>query len=54
MADACSVDIDDRYSVKLMTAWLIKPSPENDEIYGEIEEDEQMDRLIDSIKRQGL
>lgn len=44
----------DRYAVQQLSSWLIKPSPENDDIYGEIKHDEQMERLIGSIQRRGL
>lgn len=46
--------IDQRYVVENIATPLLNPSPENDDIYGEIEHDEQMDRLIDSIRRRGL
>jgi len=45
---------DDPYRVENMPVDQITPSPENDQIYGAIEHDEQMDNLIDSIRRRGL
>lgn len=45
---------DDRYQVEYRNVGEILPSPENDEIYGEIELDEQMENLIASIERRGL
>lgn len=44
----------DPYRVTLVSADSIFPSPENDDLYGEIEHDEQMEALIDSIRRRGL
>ena len=44
----------DRYRVEYLPIGEIKPSPENDHIYGEIAYDEQMKSLIDSIERNGL
>jgi hypothetical protein len=43
-----------QYKVKMVPMKDIKPSPENDDLYGKIKCDEQMDRLIDSIKDRGL
>lgn len=45
---------DDRYRVDYMPVAEIQSSPENDDLYGEIQHDEQMDNLIDSIHRRGL
>jgi hypothetical protein len=45
---------DDRYRVVWLPATEIKPSPENDEIYGQIQDDGQMDALVESIKKRGL
>ncbi len=42
------------YQVTFVNIRDVKPSPENDEIYGSIEHDEQMKNLIDSITRRGL
>lgn len=44
----------DRYRVEYVPISEISPSPENDSIYGHIEHDEQMDNLIESIRRRGL
>ena len=44
----------DRYAVKMVLLNSIKPSPENDDIYGPIEFDDQMWDLIHSIERKGL
>jgi hypothetical protein len=46
----------DRYKVKLVPVRKIKPSPENDEIYGVIDfdTDPALEALVDSIKRLGL
>lgn len=43
-----------RYEVTTKQARGIRPSIENDALYGEIEHDEQMDLLMESIERQGL
>jgi hypothetical protein len=43
-----------RYQVEMPPIGYIKPSPENDAVYGEIEHDEQMENLIESIRRKGL
>jgi hypothetical protein len=45
---------DDRYQVEYRTVGEILPSPENDEVYGPIQHDEQMENLIASIERNGL
>lgn len=42
------------YSVEFIDIDKVKPSPENDEIYGVIGHDEQISNLIDSIKSRGL
>jgi len=44
----------DPYAVTYLPIGKIKPSPENDKLYGEVQDDEQMDALVDSIKRCGL
>lgn len=44
----------DPYKVVWLPIDQIKPSPENDEIYGSIQHDEQMDALIESIRRRNL
>lgn len=44
----------DRYAVEYAPLDSITPSPENDQVYGEIEHDEAMEALIDSIRRKGL
>ena len=45
----------DRYRVELVAVDDIKPSPENDAIYGTIDDkDEKMADLVDSIRRHGL
>ncbi|NLE37345.1 MAG: ParB N-terminal domain-containing protein [Pirellulaceae bacterium] len=44
----------DRYAVKYVSLKDIKPSPENEKVYGEVEHDEAMDHLVDSIRRKGL
>lgn len=44
----------DRYHVEYLPIGKIKPSPENDQVYGDIEHDEQMQNLIGSIRRKGL
>ncbi len=44
----------DNYAVEFVDIRRIKPSPENDDIYGKITNDDQMDLLIDSIKHRGL
>lgn len=45
---------DGRYRVEYLPVGEIQPSPENDDLYGEIQRDEQMVNLIDSIRRRGL
>ena len=42
------------YSVEWVAVDSIQPSPENDQIYGEIQIDESFEALVDSIKRKGL
>lgn len=42
------------YSVEIVDIRSVKPSPENDEIYGEVGYDEKMQELIDSIWSRGL
>ena len=44
----------DRYAVEFVPIGSITPSPENDQVYGEIQHDEAMGALIDSIRRKGL
>jgi ParB-like chromosome segregation protein Spo0J len=44
----------DVYRVVWLPIDQVKPSPENVDIYGPIQHDEQMDALIDSIRRRGL
>ena len=44
----------DRYAVEMVPIGEIQPSPENDDLYGEIEYDEQMEALVDSVRRRGL
>jgi hypothetical protein len=43
-----------KYKLELVPIDQIKSSPENDELYGEMLHDEQMVRLIDSIRSRGL
>ena len=43
-----------RYTVKFVPIDSIKPSPENNDIYGPIEHDDSMDNLIDSMRRKGM
>jgi len=45
---------DDRYRVVWIPADEIKPSPENDDLYGQIEDDAQMAALVESIQKRGL
>lgn len=45
---------DDRYLVQWLPVDAITPSPENDDVYGAIKDDEQMDALVESIRRRGL
>lgn len=54
IAESRSNDLLSRYDVKLVPRNEITPSPENDELYGEIVWDEQMDALMDSIRKRGL
>lgn len=42
------------YHVTMVAMEDISPSPENDDIYGEVQDDEQMDRLVESISVRGL
>ena len=42
------------YAIEVVDYESVKPAPENDEIYGVVEDDEQMDALVDSIERLGL
>ena len=44
----------DCYAVQFVPIGSIKPSPENNDIYGEIEHDDDMDNLIGSIRENGL
>lgn len=44
----------DRYSVEFIATDQIKPSPENDDIYGTTNSDEHIDALIASIDKRGL
>ena len=44
----------DHYAVEFLRIDEIKPSPENEDIYGPIEHDGSMENLIDSIRRKGL
>ena len=44
----------EKYAVEWVPISDITPSPENDQIYGEILHDEAMENLIDSIRRKGL
>ena len=46
--------ISDSYQVEIVHAEAIKQSPENDDIYGEVTRDEQMESLIESIQKRGL
>lgn len=48
------VNLSNRYAVEFMPIDDIYPSPENDEIYGKVEHDNQMDDLIESIREHGL
>jgi ParB-like nuclease family protein len=53
MASNCTND--DRYRVEYLPIEAIKPSPENDKIYGKIDEDDEMSlALADSIRERGL
>lgn len=42
------------YQVTFVPIDLVKPSPENDEIYGKVGRDEQMECLIESIDHRGI
>lgn len=42
------------YAVEFVDIRSVTPSPENDDVYGAIEHDEQMDALIESIASRGL
>jgi len=42
------------YAVEFVRLSDLKPSPENDDIYGKMSNDDQMDLLIDSLRRRGL
>lgn len=42
------------YSVEIVHVADIRPSPENDDVYGEVKHDEHMVALIDSIRPRGL
>lgn len=42
------------YKVEIVPITSIQPSPENDDVYGEIEHDDQMRLLIESIDKRGL
>lgn len=42
------------YSVEIVPISTIQPSPENDDIYGEVKRDDQMELLIESITGRGL
>lgn len=42
------------YTVELVPTDSITPSPENDDLYGEVDYDEQMEALIESIRSRGL
>lgn len=44
----------ERYRVQEVPIDSIDPSPENDDLYGAIEHDEQIDILIESIRERGL
>lgn len=44
----------DQYAVEYVDFGDIKPSPENDDIYGKVTNDDQMELLLDSIRRRGL
>ena len=43
-----------RYAVRLVSVDEIKPSPENDDLYGNIAIDGQFIALVESIKKRGL
>ena len=42
------------YAVTMVPTTGIIPSPENDDLYGEMRNDDQMKHLLDSIKKRGL
>jgi hypothetical protein len=42
------------YAAEWVPVDSITPSPENDQVYGQIEHDQAMEALIDSIRRKGL
>lgn len=42
------------YAVEIVDVDTVLPSPENDEIYGKIGHDEQMNALVESIRSRGL
>ncbi len=42
------------YAVQIVLIDAVTPSPENDEIYGSVTNDPQMETLIESIRRRGL
>ncbi len=44
----------DRYKTQFVPIDSIKPSPENDDLYGEIKHDSAMEILIGSIQKNGL
>lgn len=44
----------DKYAVQFVPVSEVKPSPENDDIYGAIGFDDQMENLVSSIRRRGL
>lgn len=45
---------DDAYAVEFVKIDDIKPSPENDDIYGAVVDDQQMELLVGSIRNRGL
>ena len=45
---------DDAYAVEYVGIGDIKPSPENDDIYGAVVDDTQMELLVSSIRNRGL
>ncbi|MDV6034392.1 MAG: hypothetical protein F9B45_30725 [Phycisphaera sp. RhM] len=42
------------YTIEMVPITSVQPSPENDDVYGKIEHDDQMDLLIESIRKRGL
>jgi len=42
------------YQIEPATIRSLVPSPENDMIYGAVQDDEQMDALVESIRIRGL